>query len=208
MAESITQRYLTELEPHRDALFAKALAEAGDPIRAEGLLQSTIHATFEAYATGGAPKDKSLIDWFTETLDARKSPSGNATAVVAEGTAMPAATWARLYGAVQLEAVRFGKGKALNPDSVLLSPDPLLAPRKPVRPDEGDALERHPAHFFALSAGAALLLGIALTIVISSRTSEVPTTAPGNEQSRESAAAPATEPIMETPHQPATQVTR
>lgn len=191
MPESITQRFITELEPHRDALFTQALAEAGDPIRAEGLLQSAIHAMFEAYATGTVPQDKPLIEWFVETLASlKKDKSGSAPVAIPEGTAMPAATWARLYGAAQLEAVRFDKGKSLNPDSVLLSPDPLLAPKKTVRGEDGDALERHPAHFFVLSAAAALVLGIVLTVLISSRKIEVP----------------ATEPATESASQPATQV--
>lgn len=201
MSEPTTLRYLSELEPHRDALFAKALAEAGDPIRAEGLLQGAVHATFEAYATGAAPKDKSLTEWFADTLVALK-PNKIATpsAVPPEGSAMPAATWARLYGAVQLEAVRFGQGKGLNPDSVLLSPDPLLAPRKIVRTDDADALENHPARFFAFSAIAALVLGIALTVFISSRTEDLTvsetTTAPS----------PVSQPTPVSDTQPATQV--
>ncbi len=179
MAESITQRYIAALEPHRHALFTRARIAAGDPLRAEGLLQSAIHATFEAYAASTNPDNQQLKEQFTQQLESairEKFPSAPAAAAGEEIDAMPAATWARLVGAAQLEAVRAGKGKALNPDSVLLSPDPLLAPKKMVRPDDGDVFEQHPKHFFVMIAVGMLVLGIAVTVLISSRRSAVPAT--------------------------------
>ena len=98
---------------------------------------------------------------------------GGAVPEAATLTAMPADVWARLSAAIQLEAARLTKSAggvaALNPDSVLLSPDPLLAPKKSSWMDDSEAFDLSPPSRFMLASAIALMIGVALTIYILTR---------------------------------------
>jgi hypothetical protein len=87
--------------------------------------------------------------------------------------------WARLTAAIQVDAARSLGSRAVNPDSVLLSPDPLLAPKKQAGPDD-DAFDLSPPSRFLLATAIAVCVGIALTVYIVSRngTPSGPTTYP------------------------------
>ena len=164
-----------------------------DPVRdIEGHLTPTA-ATVQPFATQAAP-----------------SAADPAPAV------MPADLWARLHAAVQIEAAqshvagagaivaRGGaagsagtagaggggggtRGVVLNPDSVLLVPDPLLAPKKTAKRDDIEGFDLSTPSRFLLAAGIAIVIGVLLTIYIMSR----PPTGPRNAASPASASAPA-----------------
>jgi hypothetical protein len=82
---------------------------------------------------------------------------------------MPADVWARLAAAVQIEAARSTNSKALNPDSVLLRPDPLLAPKKAAPRRESEPYElTSPSRL--ITAGVVMLLaGLIVTVYILTR---------------------------------------
>ncbi len=88
---------------------------------------------------------------------------------------MPADVWARLSAAIQIEAAKSTVGSALNPNS-LLSPDPLLAPRRASILDDSEAFDLSPPSRFMLASAIAILIGIALTIYILTRPSPPPST--------------------------------
>jgi hypothetical protein len=82
---------------------------------------------------------------------------------------MPADVWARLAATVQLEASRSNHAQALHPDSDLLQPDPILAPKKGrprAEPPEFDVSS--PGRLF-MFVGAAVFVGFALTVYIVTR---------------------------------------
>src|SRR5206468_10852984 len=118
------------LAPTRDRLYSLALGRAASAAAAESLLQRTARQLFH----------KLTADPFLNVACAMENallakPAG---ASAQEETAMPADVWARLAAAIQLEAASSAHTGALHPDSVLLQPDPLLAPKK-TRPHADDA---------------------------------------------------------------------
>lgn len=178
MPQAPWQMFLNALEPHRDALWTRARAAVGTDIQAEGLLQAALHEVFPAYLKSATPDPTPAVNAaLNATAEKKKLTLPHTPAEPL--TPMPAATWARLAGALQVEAARIGGVTALNPDSVLLSPDPLLAPRKS-RPADNTP-DTPPASHWMLVTGIIVALGIAVTIYLSTRPSAPPqpaTTAP------------------------------
>jgi hypothetical protein len=192
MAESLSHSFIASLEPQRDLVFTEALGcgrVAGQPlvpadfVRAESLLLKAVRPVFRLYAAGSAPVDLLAAlrqEWLI--AGAAASAADTPVAPVQAGLEpMPAAVWARLAAAVQVEAATLPGAKALNPDSVLLAPDPLLAPKKPKPAEDSlDLLGMAPRSQFAMFALVALLVGLGVTIYLTTRrhSSSVPTTQP------------------------------
>jgi hypothetical protein len=173
MTESSSQRFIQALETERDRLYSEALVLGKSPAAAEGLLQKVLRASFHTYAEGHTPAD--FHAWIHEQLCANTPPGGaGGPADAASAEAMPADIWARLAAGVQIEAAKSGASKALNPESVLLSPDPLLAPKKRNPIDElPDGLNLSPTSRFVLAVAIAMVVGISFSLYYCTRT--VPT---------------------------------
>jgi hypothetical protein len=165
MTDTLSSKFILALEPARDHLYTLALAREQSPAKAEAALQKSVRTLFAGFV-----KDTSLnLPAAMEvTLAPPASPlTPNPTPVAPEF--MPADVWARLAAAIQLTAatsIPTTGTHALNPDSVLLSPDPLLAPKKPAPFDDDDIPA--PSRFLFAST-VALLIGVALTIYILTR---------------------------------------
>jgi hypothetical protein len=149
----LSHNFIAGIEESRDALYTAALAKGGTPGAAEQLLQQTARALFTNYARagagqgpgagsqsagpvgGGVPASSAdsgeIARAFLAALEGAPGAAGSAGAAGGgELKSMPADVWARVAAAIQLEAARSSNAKALNPDSVLLRPDPLLAPKR------------------------------------------------------------------------------
>jgi hypothetical protein len=165
MTDTLSSKFILALEPARDHLYTLALAREQTPAKAESALQKSVRTLFPDFV-----KDSSLnLSAAMEvTLTPPASPlTANATPLTPQY--MPADVWARLAAAIQLTAatsIPTTGTHALNPDSVLLSPDPLLAPKKPAPFDDDDVPA--PSRFLFAST-IALVIGIALTIYILTR---------------------------------------
>ena len=75
---------------------------------------------------------------------------------------MPADVWARLAAAVQVEAAKSSHSSALNPDSVLLRPDPMLAPKKAKAREADDFDLASPSRLFMLLGAVPALIYFAI----------------------------------------------
>lgn len=117
--ETLSHKFIVALAPPRDHLYSLALASAGTPAAAETLLAQSARQTFKQFAA------EAIFDIPAAFENALSSPASPLLE-----TTMPADVWARLAAAVQFEAASSAHATALNPDSVLLKPDPLLAPKK------------------------------------------------------------------------------
>lgn len=191
MADSISQRFIAELVPVRDQLFADALARVGPGVSgeqarasAESLLLKAVRQVFQQYATLAGGGGVVVIGGVLVAMRQELMTPETAAAHAPPTEPMSAATWARLAAAVQIEAATLPGAKALNPDSVLLFPDPLLAPKKP-KPqlDQFDPLDLSPTSRFVTGALIALVLGLAVTIFLTTRrhTHSVPEPLPATE---------------------------
>jgi len=165
MSDSLSQQFISALEAQRDRLYAQALGLTKTPGAAESLLQKTLRQSFHVYAAGAAPAD--FVPWIQRQIAGAADSAAGAPAAAP----MPAATWARLAAGVQLEAAQSGAAKALNPESVLLAPDPLLAPRKRALTEEpATGLNLSPTARFILAVTLALLVGITFSLFYCTRT--------------------------------------
>ncbi len=176
MDHSLSQQFINAVETRRDRLYSEALLLAKTPDAAEGLLQKVLRAGFHAYAEGQAPTD--LSSWIRGQLyvAAGVKPVTDPPSL---SEPMPAATWARLTAGVQVEAAKSGASKALNPESVLLTADPLLAPKKHVSKDDPmDGMNMSPVSRFVLAVAVALVIGISLSLYYCTRTVPTPATKP------------------------------
>ncbi len=175
MIESAGKRFIQFLEPCRDALYTQALALAGSPVAAERLIQRSLRTAFRENAMS-LPKGD-LQAWLMSQIN-REAAGAAGAAVTAGGVndakastaapamtdeltqsrAMPAATWARLAAAIQIEAAKLaedgGTGEAI------LAYDPLLEPKKK------SALADEPLEGFGLSASARFIIGGSIVIAI------------------------------------------
>ena len=171
MADTLSNKFILALEPARDRLYTLALAAGGSAAKAEAALQTGVRGVFPDFA-----KDAGM-----NVAGAMESAVGGAGAAVGGGQEfMPADVWARLAAAVQLTAaqVRPAEGThALNPDSVLLSPDPLLAPKKPAVFEDDDLPA--PSRFLVTSV-IAVVLGVVLSVYILTRPAAQPATRPAS----------------------------
>lgn len=153
---TLSQDFLKALEPKRDEVFSAATGEAA--------LQRAVRQAFVDFSHNTTADPGSLI---LTAIGTPGATSGNAS-VAATTAVMPADVWARIAAVVQVEASKMASSKALNPDSVLLSPDPLLAPRKPRAHAEEDFDLASPKRFI-FAGFVAFLVGVALTIFILTR---------------------------------------
>jgi hypothetical protein len=167
MTDTLSYKFLHALEPVRDRLYALAAATESSPANAEVLLQKSTRTLFANFI-----EDPSLD--VPTRLEKSLSPDAASPALPPPPAAMPADVWARLAAAVQVEAAKSNASLAINPDSVLLSPDPLLAPKKPGTGDDPDGFDLSSPSRFMLACIIALFIGITLTIYILTR----PTTHP------------------------------
>ena len=123
MTQPLAQKFMHEMEGTRDRVYGLAVLRAG-PGGAEGVVVGAARELFAKYAKEGV----------RDVGRAMEAAIGNAAAATpaAEGEApvMPADVWARVAAAVQQEGAKSSITTALHPESVLLKPDPLLAPRK------------------------------------------------------------------------------
>lgn len=188
--ETLSHKFLEALAPPRDRLYGLALARAGTPVRAEAALQEAAHRAFEQVSANAlldfaGALEKSLLQVPAESGAAPAVPPSPAATLTPSSTdpapatpaaapvevepAMPADVWARLAACVQQEAARSSSAGALAPDSQLLQPDPMLAPRK-FRP-RGVKAEYDTGSPKRLLAwiSLVLLLGVAVTIYILTR---------------------------------------
>jgi hypothetical protein len=170
---ALSHTFIAGITEGRDRLYGAAvgavsgegtLTAAAVAAKAEAALVKATRAAFVAYAQDPGIEPAGAVE---------KELGGK----VVEGAAMPADVWARLTAAVQVDAARSLGSKALNPDSVLLSPDPLLAPKKQAGVDD-DAFDLSPPSRFLLATGIAVLVGVMLTIYIVTRGPSGPVTYP------------------------------
>ena len=172
MAEPLSKRFIQELEPARDRLYVSALTRVETPRGAEAMLQRLVRQAFASFAEG------TLAGAVPAALEAELDKAG-VVATAGPDAVMPADVWARLTAAVQIAAARMGaaggaagSGKGINPESVLLLADPLLAPKKNTTvEDPFEALNLSPPSRFMLASGIAIVLGLGLSIYIMSRRS-------------------------------------
>ncbi|HEY4328624.1 MAG TPA: hypothetical protein VGN88_02720 [Phycisphaerae bacterium] len=123
--ETLSHKFIAALLSPRDHLYSLALASAGNAAAAENILAQSARETFKQFAADSIFDIPAAFEKSLTKIPGKSGPSPE----VAQ-TAMPADVWARLAAAVQLEAASSAHATALNPDSVLLKPDPLLAPKK------------------------------------------------------------------------------
>ena len=165
--ETLSHKFIEALAGPRDRLYGLALAGAGTPAGAEAALQRTAREVFCEVARDVVVDVAAAME---KALTAAAAPgAGGAAAVNAAEAPMPADVWARLAAAVQVEAARSSHAQALNPDSVLLQPDPMLAPKK-TRPrgDDAEFDVSSPARLMMLLGGA-VLVGLVVTLYIMTR---------------------------------------
>jgi hypothetical protein len=184
MTDTLSHKFITALDPHRDHLYSLALASVAAAPAAQGIspsalnaraevaLQSALRETFAHFEKDhlidpAAEIEKSLAA--SPKIENRKSGGGKI-----ENDFMPADIWARLVAAVQVEAARSAHSSAINPDSVLLSPDPLLAPKKSAADGDPDGLDLSPPSRFLLAGAIAILIAIILTIYLLTRPMNAP----------------------------------
>ncbi len=173
MPETLSQRLIESLEPVRDQLYVLAQERSASAPAAEGLLQQTLRHVLSVMIDGTLKTDaaRAVED------ELRNGP----VVAVSSDSVMPADVWARLSAGVQIEAARHGGGRGgvgINPESVLLNPDPLLAPRKGVQQEDPQAAPHLTPTRFVLVAGLAVVLGVAVTIYLATRNSKPPRHAP------------------------------
>ncbi|HVS71250.1 MAG TPA: hypothetical protein VHQ47_08345 [Phycisphaerae bacterium] len=197
----LSHQFIDALAPRRHELYAAAVAnvsaQSTGPLtaavlatRAEGLLIKTVREVFAAYVQDPFAKPDPA-----ERIAAALAPSPAAGTTPAE-PAMPADVWARLTAAIQLDAAQTAgpdspAGRSVNPGSVLLNPDPLLAPKKTAAPED-DAFDFSSPSRFLLAVGIAVCIGIALTAYILTRnSSSTPTLYPVTTTGAATTSAPA-----------------
>jgi hypothetical protein len=172
--ETLSHKFIEALSVPRDRLYAKALVNSTSVAAAETALQRAAGSVFQEFAK----------DVFLDVPSAMEQALGNAPppgdapdSAPAAASVMPADVWARLAAAVQLEASRSDHAQALHPDSDLLKPDPILAPKKGrPRAEPPDFDVSSPGRLF-MFVGAAVFVGLALTVYIMTRPSNRPPSA-------------------------------
>ncbi len=180
MIESTSQAFLDILDPAKDKLYN--LARAAGASQAELCFQRCARDVFEQFHNRViGPAD--VILRIEAQIHASQASNENSTT---DTVPMPAAVWARMVAAVQIDAARLG-GVA---EQSMLAYDPLLAPQKKKASDDGsEGLNLSPWSRFVIAAAIVLTVGIAASIILTTRHSPS-----GND------AKPAT---TTKPHQPA-----
>jgi hypothetical protein len=155
MAQTLSQNFIGALEERRDRLYAAALTRAGSPGGAEQILLDAVRKEFAQYARDGAGDVTGAME--------RSLGAGSGD------TPMPADMWARLAAAVQVEAAKSRNAAAIHPDSVLLKPDPMLAPSKAGRKRQKEEFDLASPSRLIMVGGLAILVGVVLTVYILTR---------------------------------------
>jgi hypothetical protein len=171
---TLSHEFLAALEEERHHLYTLAFAKAGSLAAAEGLLLQTARDTFGQYAKESHSRP---VDAMIKSLALPSEPVSPVPAPQAEVSGlptaphrpMPADVWARIAAAVQIEAARSTNAKALNPDSVLLRPDPLLAPKKASPRRDADTFEFTSPGRLVAGGFVVLLVGLIVTLYILTR---------------------------------------
>ncbi len=182
--ETLSQKFLQALAPPRDAIYRLALLKSGTPGAAEAALQESARAVFRDFS---GEKIRDIPAALEKSLSGVPAQTGAPPAAEqnpeAPGAVMPADVWARLSAAVQIEAASSADSRAINSDSVLLRPDPLLAPKKSKPREEEDFDLTSPSRLFTL-LGAVLLVGVLVTVYIMTRPASRPPAAAPHAASR------------------------
>ncbi len=160
MIESTSRAFLEILDPVKDRLFS--LASAAAPSHTEMCLQRSVRNVFELFHTQNL-QPAAVVDRVEAQLR-QSAPGGLSDEVVV--SAMPAAIWARLAAAVQIDAAKLGGAT----EQSMLEYDPLLAPRKKGSPDDGsDGFNLSPWSRFVVAAAVVLIVGIAASVILTTR---------------------------------------
>lgn len=185
MTDTLSQTAIAALDPVKHELYALALSLAPRRAAAEGILQKAVHTAFEQ--TVKTPDVNMAAATRSALLTANAVPATMTAPPLAKGEIppadyMPADTWARITAAIQIQAAGLAKStpRALNPDSVLLNPDPLLSPRKSGNDDVLDGLGISSASRFVTAAIIALVIAASLTILLTTRRGKAPETRPAS----------------------------
>lgn len=193
MIDSSGRRFIQLLEPQRGALYGAALAAMGLPAAAETCIQRAVRGAFREFVQGPPPREfgpwvqRHLETQIAQQAAASENTGKKATPVTdAAAVAMPAAIWARLAAAIQIESVKI-HGPTGDDEEALLAYDPLLVPKKPAPADDlSDGLNLSPWSRFVLAATIVLIIGVVATVVLTTRhappEAQTPTTHPAATQ--------------------------
>ncbi|MGC8559593.1 MAG: hypothetical protein ACP5O1_02835 [Phycisphaerae bacterium] len=157
MIESTSKAFLDIIDPAKDQLYS--LASGAGAKQAELCLQRCVREVFQRFHTQQvSPADVvAQID-----LQIRASQSDAQNAAI-PAVPMPAAVWARLVAAVQIDAARLG-GVA---EQSMLAYDPLLAPQKKKTGDDNvEGLNLSPWSRFIVAAAIVLTVGITASLIL------------------------------------------
>lgn len=166
MIQSASHRCIELLEADRDALYSTAQSCAA-PEDAESLLQQAVRQVFKDFVE----KKVSERDFPRQVIDVlqrnRAGPPEGVELQTIQTAVMPAAAWARLTAAVQIEAARLG-GAA---EQSMLAYDPLLAPKKKKSADDdlAEGFNLSPWTRFVVAAAIVLFIGIVASIILTTR---------------------------------------
>jgi len=174
---TLSHRFIGVLDEKRDRLWAMGMAAtagtesqnvetATQAAVRQGKVEALLH-TLVREGFSAVEKDPAADAW--AATESAMAARGMTAAASEEAAAMPADVWSRLVATVQVEAARSAHTRAINPDSVLLSPDPLLAPKKSITSDDGDGFDLSPGSRFLLAALIAVVVGIGLTVYLLTR---------------------------------------
>ena len=166
MIESASHRFIELLEAHRDDLYTQAMTLAPSDY-AETLLQQAVRQVFKGMVEQSF-SEADLCQQIIEVMRSGKPPSPVTVRPTDTNVIiMPAATWARLTAAVQIEAARLG-GAA---EQSMLAYDPLLAPKKKKNNDDdlNEGFNLSPWTRFVVAAAIVLFIGIVASIVLTTR---------------------------------------
>ncbi len=173
MIESASRRFLELLESHRNELYSIAAA-GGATLVAETALQRGVRSAFREYARNEAPRSGQM-QWLISHIQAELGGSPVMVPTAPTELAMPAAVWARLAAAIQIEAATLGGAD----EQSMLAYDPLLAPqKKKTGADENvEGLNLSPWTRFVIATAIVLFIGIVATIILT--THHAPATTQG-----------------------------
>ncbi len=165
MIKSTSLRCIELLDLQRDTLFTAAVSCAA-PDDAEALLQQSVRHAFKEMVEGKLSEQELTRHVMREMQSAR--PESNGEGGIAPRQIMPAAAWARLAAAVQIEAALLG-GEV---EQSMLAYDPLLAPKKKKSADDDqiEGFNLSPWTRFVIAAAIVLFIGIVASIVLTTRT--------------------------------------
>lgn len=171
MIESASHRCIELLEAERDALYSTAQSCAA-PEYVESLLQQAVRQVFKEFVENKV-SERDFPRQVIEVLQRNRtlSPDSASLQKVDVGV-MPAAAWARLTAAVQIEAALLG-GTA---EQSMLAYDPLLAPKKKKSSDDDlvEGFNLSPWTRFVVAAAIVLFIGIVASIILTTRGERVP----------------------------------